>query len=619
MDMTETLKARLAKLTTQEPFELLDWQGAIENCPRKLCNNYQDVFRDKAKELRQAGQADAAEAALALQVVSLLRIRLDNPKQPFRDATPNSVRQLPDSDDIPESLLPVLATMATKSKDGEFKARLADLCWTTQKNRHFPLVAIAIEGYVTSASALAKAIPGEKDIERLMRWEAATLRLRRALQLAKSTNHKLIGQVQSMLDSWLVAHFEEIPLLELASLLTVYQNELTYDANSMIPIAAKAAARADGEKQGSLLRRFLRLKANWQRKAAKETDAAQTEEDRAMSYLGDAEDNPSQGGKARWVAKALTALQNTNPKSPQVARLKNLMDDHQRKSIEEMETIAYPVEPLIDLQTVVQHVSGRPLLEALIQLVTLAPPMGPNPIRELVLKRASGDPFLAMASQDLVDWDGRIIAKRGSLISNDAEAAEEALRAEVFRCAVDAQHSFALGTIQPARQLILSEHLVTLADMSQALFDSPFIPPGRDYFFVRGLLEGLNGDFLIAAHLLIPQIEHALRYHLERAGEDVTTISSGVQEPMDINRLFGLRCAALEKVLGPDQVFELEGLLIRRYGSNLRNSFAHGLFWPDQFYHGATIYFWWVVLRLCLCHHPITGEKGSRQKGVGHN
>jgi hypothetical protein len=76
---------------------------------------------------------------------------------------------------------------------------------------------------------------------------------------------------------------------------------------------------------------------------------------------------------------------------------------------------------------------------------------------------------------------------------------------------------------------------------------------------------------------------------------------------MDINKLFGIRRENLLQLLGHDQVFELEGLLIRRYGSNLRNSLAHGLFWPPQFFDTSVIYFWWVTLRLSVFHlfpHP---------------
>jgi hypothetical protein len=60
-------------------------------------------------------------------------------------------------------------------------------------------------------------------------------------------------------------------------------------------------------------------------------------------------------------------------------------------------------------------------------------------------------------------------------------------------------------------------------------------------------------------------------------------------------------------LLGQDQVFELEGLLIRRYGSNLRNSLAHGLLWRPQFFDPSVIYLWWVTLRLAVYHlfpHP---------------
>jgi hypothetical protein len=222
--MVDDLRQRLEKLT-KKSFEALEWQQTIHRSPLKVCHAYHDCFRDQARQYHASGQIDLAEAALALQIVSMLRIRLGNPRQPFRDPGSNPLKQIPDADVLPESLLALFAPMAAEINDPEFKARLADVCWTSQKQRNFSLVTIAIEGYVASATALAKPIQGETDIQHSIRWESAAVRLRRAIHLAIGTKHKLLPQVQLTLDSWLTEQIDEIPLLELATLLTDYQNE----------------------------------------------------------------------------------------------------------------------------------------------------------------------------------------------------------------------------------------------------------------------------------------------------------------------------------------------------------------------------------------------------------
>jgi hypothetical protein len=600
MGMSDTLKETFSKLR-KESFDQLPWREIITASTIKLCHAYRDAFRDKADELEEASQPETASAARALQVVSLLHIRLDHPRQPFKEIKSQSGVRFPDSDDLGEPLLAILAALVHEAIDPEFKARLADVCWSTQEKRHFPLVAIAIASYIASAGHLSQPLPDEKDIDRLIRWDAAALRLRRALQLAKMTKHRLLDTVKATFDNALAKYIEEIPLLEIGSLLSAYQSELDGDTASLIQIAGHCATRAENEKQWNHLRHLLRLKANWQRKAGLTEDAVKTEEHRAETYLSDGEANPTFRGKAHFAGRALTAYRQVSPKSPRAPVIKRLMDEYQRRGMDEMETISYPVGLGVDPHLVAQHVANKSFAEALMALAKVAPAMNEALIRKTVVERCK-NPFLALASQDLIDWDGRVIAKRGSLLSDDPKAAEEAIRAEMFRKAVDTQKAIVAGLIEPARLQLLSEHNPKQSDLYRLLVDSPFIPPGREYFFVRGLNEGLNGDFLVAAHLLIPQFEHGLRFHLEHRGVDITTFDQGIQEVLDLNKLFGFRRANLLELLGPDQVFELEGLLVRRYGSNLRNSFAHALFWPDQFFDTSVIYLWWVTLRLCLIH-----------------
>jgi hypothetical protein len=587
-------------------FDQLPWSQIIAASPRKECQAYQDAFRDMARELAEAGNTEATSAARAMQAVALLRLNLDKPRQPFSGLSPIPGTKFPGPEDFGEPLLAAFADLANEAADPEFKARLADLCWSTQQKRNFALVAPAIEAYLASAASLCQAIPGETEMQLCQRWDATALRLRRALQLAKMTRHKLLDTVKAAFDQVFAVHSATAPLLELGSLLASYQNEIEGDTAALIQIAAKCANRAETEQQWGHLRHFLRLKANWEKKAGQPDQAVKSEEARAETYLRDATANPTFMGKAHWVAKAITAYRDVSPKSPRIEALKRLMAEYQRLGMAEMQTITYPVGNGTDPAQAAKHVAGKAFAEAIWRLAGLLPPMEEKRFHEAALMRCK-DPFFALVSQNLIDWDGRLIAKRGSPIDDDPKVREHAIRAEMFRMGVEAEKVVVSGYVEPARLQLLSDHNPTLQDFYRVLVDSPFIPPGREYFFARGLYEGLNGDFLVAAHLLIPQFEHALRFHLEERGVDVTTFDQGVQELMDINKLFGIRREDLLILFGHDQVFELEGLLIRRYGSNLRNSLAHGLFWPPQFFDTSVIYFWWVTLRLCVFHlfpHP---------------
>ena len=52
--------------------------------------------------------------------------------------------------------------------------------------------------------------------------------------------------------------------------------------------------------------------------------------------------------------------------------------------------------------------------------------------------------------------------------------------------------------------------------------------------------------------------------------------------------------------LGADLRLELRALLIEQEGANLRNDTAHGLLTDGAAWSSASIYAWWLVLRLVV-------------------
>ncbi|MGC1246144.1 MAG: DUF4209 domain-containing protein, partial [Spirulinaceae cyanobacterium] len=142
------------------------------------------------------------------------------------------------------------------------------------------------------------------------------------------------------------------------------------------------------------------------------------------------------------------------------------------------------------------------------------------------------------------------------------------------------------------------ENNVSIEDFEFIVMNNPFIPPGREMIYAKGLLEGLRGDFLVSTHLLIPQIEHSIRYLMEQQGFIVSGLDDrGIQDEHNINAL--IRRPELVEILGEDIVFDLKGLLVHRFGNNLRNGMAHGLVDYNNFFSYENSYLWWLTLRLC--------------------
>jgi hypothetical protein len=127
--------------------------------------------------------------------------------------------------------------------------------------------------------------------------------------------------------------------------------------------------------------------------------------------------------------------------------------------------------------------------------------------------------------------------------------------------------------------------------------NNPFVREGREGLYLRGIQAGFYGDWAVATHLLVPQIEDSVRRVLQLRGEVTSTLESGIQQERDINQL--LWNEETVEAFGPDILFDLRGILIERFGYNLRNDMAHGLMDEGGFYDVSSIYLWWLSITLC--------------------
>ncbi len=118
---------------------------------------------------------------------------------------------------------------------------------------------------------------------------------------------------------------------------------------------------------------------------------------------------------------------------------------------------------------------------------------------------------------------------------------------------------------------------------------------------------------MTATHLLIPQLENSVRYVLAGNGVIVSRLDDpGVQEEKGLGEL--LYEPKLEELFGEDLLFDLQGLLLERFGANLRNKLAHGLMDSDEFSSAPMLYVWWLTLRICVIYLVV-----SRSPAKGGN
>ncbi|MGY4769770.1 DUF4209 domain-containing protein (plasmid) [Kribbella sp. CWNU-51] len=144
------------------------------------------------------------------------------------------------------------------------------------------------------------------------------------------------------------------------------------------------------------------------------------------------------------------------------------------------------------------------------------------------------------------------------------------------------------------------EHLYRLDFLTLLCVESPLVPPGHERLWARGLWHGLNDDFPSAVSVLVPQLEHAVRFRLKRVGMStiVTDETTGVETEKGLGTL--LVQEGVEQHFGGGLTLELRALLVEKEGANLRNDIAHGLLTDDASWSYSAVYCWWLLLRLVV-------------------
>jgi hypothetical protein len=194
-----------------------------------------------------------------------------------------------------------------------------------------------------------------------------------------------------------------------------------------------------------------------------------------------------------------------------------------------------------------------PIKALLQELLTTAPLMASIGITRIV-----GDHFAAQAGSIKDDPEGRLIM----------QLAEH----------IEIQNFFLNRSIDHLR----TTTQVTTDTIMAVLDESPVFTPERRPLLQEGIKAYLDGDHTKAIHVIVPQIEQALRQLLTLTGG--STLKPGRGGTMQLKNLNDiLREPAIEQSLGEDLRLYLVTFLADQRGQNIRNTICHGLAAPAQF------------------------------------
>lgn len=129
--------------------------------------------------------------------------------------------------------------------------------------------------------------------------------------------------------------------------------------------------------------------------------------------------------------------------------------------------------------------------------------------------------------------------------------------------------------------------------------NSKFIPENRIYLYAEGIYAGFCNNYILSAHLLIPQIENSLKTIIELNGKSVTRLSEEKQVDNTLGAILkdDKGKSMLKGICEENLLEELSDFLTNSNSVNFRNELCHGLLEPFLIeYYG--MYLWWLSLKI---------------------
>jgi hypothetical protein len=600
---------------SKEDFARSNWQKIISPPDIKTISDISSAFSSAAKLASENGDRQLYKIYLLLHAVSKLWLRPEEIDQPFAAEYKgaNGLRSI-DIIDFSDSHINQLIEIFNDIENPELRARIGDVIWTYKHSGNYAFAEAAVDAYLKASEDLLLT-----DV-----YYYGTDRIIRAIHLGASLgkNSNKFKEAVLKIEELIVRHSPAFPpfIGRLLDLLFVYREG---DAPKYALLSQDFAEHHQRQGEWHLARAHWNAAARWHRLC----DHADAEKDCHLKevdcYVNESEDTLKRPSgmqhaiAARHLQSAIELLRKIPGTEICQKELHRQMLALQLESRNEMGKISQKVDLTPIVEKAILCVQGKSFQEGLFSLCMMASSPKVKKIQEMVKEMASDTPLLFWIPFDVVNDKGRTIGRRDSLFTGTARDISTANLAEMHRWASYEQHMWA-EVINAARLQLLQEHTPEFKDFLDLVSNNPFVPLDREIIFSRGFLAGMQGDFLVSIHLLLPQVENSLRFLLNRQGIITSSLNSeGIQEEFDLNVLLGM--SELNQIFDEDLIFDLQCNLTSRFGSNYRNLMAHGLLDQQDFLSNSAVYIWWLLLRICCLLHIIAQNEGGNEDATIEN
>ncbi|MFT4226069.1 DUF4209 domain-containing protein [Micropruina sp.] len=553
----------------------------------------------------ERGAADPSVTGLhelVLQVLAMVSSAMLNPEDwlaPFTPAMQFGGKRTVVPADLDADQVALLARIAPLVERDDLRARVADVAWVYGDRSDTAMLDRAIDAYRAAPLTGDVWFSVGKDA-----WvRAFALAARRGADGQARTQDMSAALKARVLAGQVTDNFRTVGFAE------ILRQHGRVDASGRAEVSdALLALAAEASSVTPRLSRHLEREAlAWL--GGSDAAAANAATERvARTYIAEADSriqaDPKAGAlvEGHFLEKAIAVLR-TIPRSYRLENgLDELIDDlrirlseSRESSMEQMMRIqSDPVDLTEAVSYARSQVSGHAdKFDALAAFATLAPPLDEASTRENAEKMLEGTISHIFGSSTFSSDFRKIASRPGS----SGQANEDTVWAEMARTVFFHSQLLGKGIIQPAQDVLTTEHRFSRQYMVSLCMESPTVPEGHETLWGNGLVLGLGGNYGAAVSVLVPQLEQVVRVMLKR--HDVHTLfvdENGVESEKSLNALLDI--TETEDIFGAGMVMEMKAMLVVQGGPNLRNDIAHGLLDDNSAWSYPALYMWWSCLRL---------------------
>lgn len=587
-----------------DDFRCSSWKAAVGSSERQGYSAMWQSLSAAARTAIEEGRTSEGKILWLLADACSMMLNPGSANEPFKPLWVMEGKRSILPEDFQPSDVEVFSEIAEEIDNVWMQARLADIVWLLASPRRPNYALLAIDAYRRIPLSHETWIHGGREC-----WE-------RAVSLARLLGTgagERIKEIEAAITVALEDAQSEDGLFAFGLADLLAKNRLAHDKRADIARKLESLARDfDAGNDLHRAREFFSAAAKWFRGTG---DTAKWVEMTILVAEGWAKEavariscaRPSHMVAASFYEKAIQTYRSIPRKErsvhrvdERIAELHGCLNEAGERSLDEMRAITSPSIDITQLiQTARKAVRGKTVLDALAAFANVYRGARVAEVRTLAQQMLREHPLQAFISATHMSRDGRVIAKRPGMRLGDAESedTQATIWAEMIKHYRMELGLVVQGGIWPALEVLILEHRLVETDFVALARSSPIVPNGRERLFGKALFAGYERDFVSALHLLVPQIEHMVRWHLKAAGVKTTTLDTdGVEYENGLSALMEVPEAT--QIFGEDLSFELKALFCDAFGPNLRNELAHGLLDDEACQSPYSIYAWWFGLKL---------------------